>query len=361
MDCTVAVITKLHEPLELWTVPIPDLEPGSVLIRVDSATLCGTDAHRWEGHLPPNDRPFVPGHETCGTIVDMRGVVHDILNVPLKNGDRVISSYAHCGHCYYCRVSRQTTLCAQNTNYGAWAPEKLLGGCAEYHVFPVGTSLVRVPDNVPSELAASAACALRTVLHGFEQLGSIESHESVLVLGAGPLGLYATAVARDRGARNVYTIGAPAARVSVATAWGADEIVDMDVMPVFDDRLTWIRERTGGRGADIVLNCASSAAFLDGLQMVRPGGRFVNLGVSGGPDLPVNPDLLFRGVRINTVVMAEARHFFEAIEFLHTRMGKFPFEKLLSNRFPLDRTTDALRGMAAFQEIKPVILPHVRS
>lgn len=358
MDCKAAVITTLNAPLEIRSVPIPPLEAGAVLIRVDAATLCGTDAHRWQGHVHAEDSPFVPGHETCGTIVDMRGPVFDILNVPLALGDRVISSYAHCGHCYYCRVSRQTTLCKQNVNYGAWAPEKLLGGCAEYHVFSAGTTLVRIPENVPSEYAASAACALRTVLHGFEQLGSIESWESVLVLGAGPLGLYATAVARDRGARNVYTIGAPAMRVSVATAWGADDVLDMDTLPEFAGRHAWVLERTGGRGADIVLNCASSGAFLDGLAMVRPGGRFVNLGVSGGPALPVDPDLLFRGVRISTVVMAEARHFFEAIEFLHTRMEKFPFGKLLSNRYPLAGTTDALRGMASFAEIKPVIIPH---
>ena len=358
MDSKVAVITALHEELEIWSVPIPELQPGGALVRVDAATLCGTDAHRWEGHIPSNESPFVPGHETCGTIVELRGDVRDILNVPLKPGDRVISSYAHCGHCYYCRVTRQTTLCAENTNYGTWSPAKMMGGCAEYHVFPPGTTLVRVPDEVSSELAASAACALRTVLHGFEQLGTIATHESVLVLGAGPLGLYATALARDRGAKRVYTIGAPALRVSVATAWGADEVLDMDTAPTLAERLAWIRARTGGRGADIVFNCANSVAFVDGMNMARPGGRFVSLGHSGGPPLALDPDLLFRGVRIDTVVMEEARHFYQAIEFLATRAGAFPFEKLLSNRFPLERTTDALRGMAALLEIKPVILPH---
>ncbi len=286
--------------------------------------------------------------------------MRDVLDVPLRPGDRVISSYAHCGHCYYCRVTRQTTLCERNTVYGAWHPAKLLGGCAEYHVFPAGTSLVRVPAAVPPELAASAACALRTVMHAFELLGPIAAYESVLVLGAGPLGLYATAVACDRGAERVFTAGAPAARLAVATSWGAAETLDLDTMPALDDRVDWIRERTAGRGADIVLNCASSAAFVDGMRLVRPGGRFVHLGTSGGAALALDPALLFRGVRISTVVMAEARHFFEAIEFLATRSARFPFERLLSNRFPLAGTTDALRGMAAFREIKPVIVPHAR-
>jgi D-arabinose 1-dehydrogenase-like Zn-dependent alcohol dehydrogenase len=67
VESKVAVITALREELEIWSVPIPELAPGAVLIRVDAATLCGTDAHRWEGHIPANDDPFVPGHETAAT------------------------------------------------------------------------------------------------------------------------------------------------------------------------------------------------------------------------------------------------------------------------------------------------------
>ena len=357
MESRTAVITGLNSELEIRTVKIPDLVPGSVLIKVDAATLCGTDAHRWQGHRPSKEQPFVPGHETCGTIVDMRGELRSLLDEPLAIGDRIVSSYSHCGHCYYCRVARQTTLCKHNTYYGVWAPEKLMGGCADYHVFPPGASLVKVPENVSSPLAASSACALRTVLHGFEQLGMIQSWESVVVLGAGPLGLYATAVARDRGAKRVYTIGAPKARLSVATAWGADGAVNMDEVPAVDDRVAWVREQTGGRGADIVINCANSPAFVDGLRMCRPGARFVSIGVSGGPTLALPTDLLFLGISIRTIVMAEARHFYEALEFLSTRQKAFAFERMLSNTFPLSGTTDALRGMAEFREVKPVIVP----
>jgi L-iditol 2-dehydrogenase len=298
----------------------------------------------------------VPGHETCGTIVDMRGPVRSLLNEPLSAGDRVISSYSHCGHCYFCRVSRQTTLCNDAIYYGVWHPERLLGGCAEYHIFPPGASLVRVPENVPAPLAASSACALRTVLHGFEQLGSIASYETVLVLGAGPLGLYAAAVARDRGAKRVYVIGAPAARLEVARAFGADDVLDLTEVASASDRLAWVKERTDGLGADIVFNCANSAAFIEALNMCRRGGRTVSIGHSGGPDLALNPDKLFDQITIRTVAMAEARHFYEAVTFLSTRMERFPFAAMLSNTFPLERTTDAMRGMANFTEVKPVIV-----
>ena len=137
-ECLAAVVTKYQDAVELWRVPLPEMEPYSVMIRVDAATLCGTDAHRWLGHLndeggsdqpfiEPLKLPYVPGHETCGTIVDTRGPVTDILNQPLKPGDRIISSYAHCGHCYYCRVTRQTTLCNDNISFGHHHPRKMMG------------------------------------------------------------------------------------------------------------------------------------------------------------------------------------------------------------------------------------------
>jgi threonine dehydrogenase-like Zn-dependent dehydrogenase len=372
-DCLAAVINEPLKPLELRRVTIPELEPKSVLIKVDAATLCGTDAHRWQGHMGEDGNadmpfisatvpPFIPGHETTGTIVDMRGALTDILGEPLKNGDRIITSYPHCGECYYCRVARQTTLCANCISFGHSRADKfpyLLGGCAEYHYFPPKGSFIKIPPEVPAPLAASAACALRTVMHGFEQLGGIASHETVLVQGCGPLGLYSTAVARDRGARRILVIGAPESRLQVAREWGADEVLNIDKIKDHEKRVEWVRDQTSGRGPDIVFQCANSHAIPEGLRMIRPGGRFVNIGVTGGPALNIPPMMFFRGVRMSCVVMAEARHFYQAIEFLATRRKHFPFEKIISGTYTLDKTTEALKAMAEFREVKPLILPTV--
>lgn len=368
-ECLAAVVTKFQDAVELWQVRLPELEPSSVLARVDAATLCGTDAHRWLGHLndggadqpfiEPLTLPYVPGHETCGTIVETRGPVTDILNQPLRSGDRIISSYAHCGHCYYCRVTRQTTLCNDNNSFGHHHPSKMMGGCAEYHYFPPGGSFIRVPEDVPSELAASAACALRTIMHSFEQLGSIASHETMLIQGCGPLGLYALAVAKDRGMKKVLMIGAPAARLAVAKEWGADHILDLSTVEKSADRVAWARDLTSGRGADIVVNCANSHAMPEGLRMARPGGRLVQVGVSGGADVGVPPMLLFRGVQIFSTVMAEARHFYQAVDFIATRQRQYNFNKLISNTYTLDKLTEALKAMSEWREVKPLILPKV--
>jgi L-iditol 2-dehydrogenase len=105
------------------------------------------------------------------------------------------------------------------------------------------------------------------------------------------------------------------------------------------------------------MNCADSHALPEGLRMARPGGRLVQIGVSGGADIAVPPMLFFRGVQILSTVMAEARHFYQAVEFIATRSKQFDFKKLISNTYTLDKLTDALKAMSEFREVKPLILP----
>jgi D-arabinose 1-dehydrogenase-like Zn-dependent alcohol dehydrogenase len=366
-DSRAAVVTAFNKPLELWSLPLPEPEPGGVIVKVDAATLCGTDAHRWSGRLqettnadlpflPTVTVPYVPGHETCGTIVELRGPVFDIEGRRLKTGDRIISSYAHCGHCYYCRITAQPTFCAEKQVYGASPPDRFFGGCAEYHAFPAKCSFIRVPDNVPPPVAASATCALRTIMHSYEQIGGIAPHETILTLGSGPLGLYALAVGIDKGAQRNLLIGAPKARLDVGRAWGAHDVLDIADLPDAQARIDWVRERTGGRGADVVVNCATAGSFTEALRMTRPGGKLVQVAVGGPVPMQVQQNLMFRGVTVLSTVMAEARHFHQAIQFVATRGDKFDFGKLISNSYPLSRTGDALKAMEELTEVKPLII-----
>lgn len=359
-DCLAAVVTAFSQPLEMRRVPIPELGSTAMLVRVDAATLCGTDVHFWHGAPSlASELPFIPGHETSGTIVDMHGDRGDLLGEPLKVGHRIIWAYPFCGHCYYCTVANQPSLCSHAVRFGRVRcdqPPYLLGGCAEYHYVPAGCDIVRVPDEVSSPLAASAACALRTVMHGFERLDPLASHETVLVQGCGPVGLFATAVARDRGARKVLVIGAPQPRLQVAMDWGADGTLNIEEYPEPAARRTWVLEQTAGRGPDVVIQCATSAAIAEGLDLIRPGGRFLSIGGSGGNISTDANTLSVKQLQIIGVRSGAGRHHYQALAFLATRRS-IPFERLISGTYTLDQTTQALQAMAEYREVKPVILP----
>jgi threonine dehydrogenase-like Zn-dependent dehydrogenase len=356
--CRAAVITAFNEPLEVRAVEIPELEPGGMLTHVEAATLCGTDVHRWHGSLGiAGSLPFIPGHETCGIVAEIRGSRTDLLGRPLRQGDRVLWAYPSCGHCYYCTVARQHTLCSQKQSWGHQKIDEypyLLGGLAEYQYAPPASAVISVPDEVNAPLAASAACALRTVMSGFERLGAIASHETVVIQGAGPLGLYATAVARDHGANRIVVVGAPAARLKVAKKLGADAVLDLEKVTKPDDRIAWVRDQTGGRGGDVVIQVASGEAVAEGLQMVRPGGRYVSIG--GGGKNPVPLESLGRAISYVNIQQAEPRHWLQAVEFLASRRS-LPFDEIITGSYDLDGASEAFRLMAEFKIVKPVIRP----
>lgn len=356
--CRAAVISGFKQPLEVRQVTIPDLEPGGMLARVEAATLCGTDIHRWHGPADIAERlPIIPGHETCGIVVDLNGERKDLLGRPLKNGDRVLWAYPSCGHCYYCTVARQHTLCAEKVFWGKNSANEypyLLGGLAEYQYAPPGSAVITVPDEVDAALAASAACALRTVMHGFERLGAVASHETVVIQGAGPLGLYATAVARDHGAYRVLVVGAPAERLKVAKEFGADDVLNLDDVKDVSDRIGWVRDHTDGRGADVVIQVASGEAVAEGLQMVRSGGRYVSIG--GGGSNPVPLQALGRAISYVSIAQAEPRHWLQAVDFLATRRS-IPFKRIITGSYSLDNVSEAFRLMSEFKIVKPVIYP----
>ncbi len=358
-DCRAAVVTAHGQPLEIQRVPIPDLEPGALLVRIEASTLCGTDVHRWDGSLGRGyTLPMITGHEPCGTIEALNGDRTDILGDPVRPGDRIVWSYVSCGHCYWCAVALQPCVCPGRASWGHHRSDRhpyLLGSCAEYMYVPPECQLIRVPAEVSSASAAAAACAYRTVMHGYDRLGAIKSHETVVIQGSGPLGTFATAVARDHGARQVLVIGAPAARLAVTRRMGADEVLNLDDVTDPAERRRWVRDRTAGRGADVVIQVANNHAVPEGLAMLRRGGRFVHIGAGGDAAIPV--DSLPEQLTLYTVRSGEPRHWLQAIDFLASRRKTFPFEEMISASYSLDQVNEAMQAMASYQVVKPVIYP----
>jgi L-iditol 2-dehydrogenase len=353
-----AVVTAPNRPIEIWDLPVPDLEPGALLVRVDASTLCGTDVHRWRGSLEAGPGPFVTGHEPCGFVEDIRGARTDILGAPLRPGDRVVWSYVSCGHCYWCSVALQPCLCPRRLSWGHNPVDRhpiLLGSCAEYMYVPPSCQVVHVPDVVSSASAAAAACAYRTVMHGFDRLGAVKSHETVLIQGSGPLGIFAAAVARDHGAKTVLVAGAPRARLEMAARMGADAVIDIGEVGQPEQRVEWVRDHTAGRGADVVIQAATNEAVPEGLRMLRAGGRYLSIGGGGRAQMRVED--LRHEMTLYTVRSGEPRHWLQALDFLSSRRGTYPLEDMISRTYALDQINDAMEAMAGYQLVKAVIDP----
>lgn len=359
-----AVITEFNGKLEVRDLPVPSLEPGALLVRVEAATVCGSDVHVWDGSLHaggirPIELPVVPGHEMSGVVVAKEDGAHFTGGGEIKLGERIVFTQGRCGTCYFCAVVNQPNLCPNRQHYGTNCERfpYLVGGFSEYcYVYPKSQK-IRVPDDVKPEWASAGSCALRTVISAYERLGRIQPWQTVVIQGSGPLGLFATALAKKSGAGRIIVIGAPEARLRLAADWGATDLVSIADAPDPQSRVEAVRELTGGHGAEIVMEWSGAgSAFAEGLDMVRRGGRFLVGGQVGAHQVEIKPSTIMKNnLDIIGSMSAVESHYWQAMDFLSRTQDEFDFDRILSSRFGLDQVTEAFRGMQELTEIKPVI------
>lgn len=359
-----AVLAQFNQPLELRQYDLPStLEPGAALVRTEMAGICGTDVHLWKGELPIQ-LPVILGHETVGRITALGdGLERDWTGQPLRVGDRITwTSTTSCGQCYYCAEKHQPTRCPQRRAYGIGyrcdVEPHFLGGYAEYHYLRPRANLFKLPDALSTEAVIGAGCALITAIHGVERTG-IEWRDTVVVQGAGPVGIAALAVAKSAGAGQVIVIGAPKARLEMARRFGADQVIDLADVRTPAERMAAVREWTRGFGADVVLECVGApAAVTEGMELCRDGGKYLILGhyCDAGP-IAWNPHLVTRKqLTVTGSWSSEPRHLRAALEFLRATPDRFPFAEMVSHRFPLARANEALQTTAGWQCAKSVLV-----
>lgn len=346
------------EALEVGSV-----RPGGALVRIDAATVCGTDVHISDGVFDHLARlPLIMGHEGTGTVLELGdGLDLDARGQPLQPGDRIVWAHNWCGRCYFCAVAKQPTLCENTMGYG-WGPYQegaINGTFSEHlHVSP-DSRVLKVPDSVSSPLASAATCALRTVMHALDRLPRIRFSDTVVVLGAGPVGVFCAAAAVHSGAHQVILIGAPASRLAATQAWALTARIDIDDTEP-GERVEAVRSLTGGRGADVVFECAGPPeAFTEGMDMVRAGGALMVIGQAHGQTVPVPTTAMkVRQLTVRTSLSADISHFHDALQFLDRHGGALDLESAVcSKTYSLDQVTDALAAMRAGAEMKPVIVP----
>jgi threonine dehydrogenase-like Zn-dependent dehydrogenase len=358
-----AVLRKFKEPLKIENVPIPkNVETNAALVKIEACSICGTDVHLWQGSLALTvNLPVIIGHEMVGSILKLGyGADRDSVGNPLRVGDRVIYTHTACGSCFFCTTARKPTLCMNRRAYMYENMEQepyLLGGFSEYGYILPQAGRLKVPDNVSNELASLSSCALRSVMNAMSQLGEIDPTETVVIQGAGPLGLLATANAKVRGARKVIVIGAPQARLDLAREFGADVCISVETTTT-EERLELVKSLTSGRGADIVLEFTGvPAAFVEGLHLARRGARYLVVGQLGEGKTEFQPSLIVKkNITVIGSFSGDARSYSLALDFISRHVADFPFEKMITGRYKLDEVNMALERMKNMQEIKPVIL-----
>ena len=340
------------KPIEIKEYPVPEPGPGSALVRISLANVCGSDLHAWRGDVDFAKRgralPRHLGHEGTGRIAALgEGVTADSNGAPLAVGDRVVFAYFFpCGRCRAC-LNDKDWACpsrAQHLVKSCDEPPHFKGTFGDYFYLYPNHTVFKVPDELPDELVVGVNCAMAQVTAGLD-LAGVTLGEQVVIQGAGGLGIYAIAVARERGAGQVIVVDGVPERLELAAQFGADDFVDLQALPSPAQRIARVKELTAGWGADVVLEVAGFPQVTDeGLRMVRSGGRYVEIGnISPGLTFPADPALwVTQNITIYGNNHYAKRHLRDALDLLRRGRHKYPFDQVVSHRFPLEQINEVM-------------------
>ncbi len=331
-----ALVLMGPDDLLLKTVPVPEPGPADVLIRVESCAICRSDLSMMENPFP-GQAPYgelILGHEYAGTVVGLGETVDEF-----RAGDRVaVEAHLGCGRCRNCRLGDYTSC----LNYGNRRKGHRCNGhvtpgaYAQYVVNHINT-VHRIPDAVSFD-EASLVTNLGCVLYGYENLGGYVAGESVLVIGAGPLGLVSAAAAGALAADRVFLSDVLPARLAVGAKIGADRLIDASK----EDPLRVILDETGGQGVDYAVESSGTQAGLDlAVKATRRNGKVLLLAIPHHP-VPVDfKDLSLNDKDIITNRGESRANVARAVSLLAT--GRVSLAPLVSHTFPLARYEEALR------------------
>jgi len=276
-----------------WTdVPDRRIEAATdAIVRIDSSTICGTDLHILKGDVPEVKPGTILGHEAVGTIVEVGDAV-----TTLAVGDRVlVSCITSCGRCRFCREGHYG-LCMGG---GGWIFGHLIDGLqAEYARVPfVETSVYKVPEGLTDEDVLFLADILPTAYEVGVLNGKLEPGDTMVVVGAGPIGLAAIMTAKLFTPARIVAVDLADSRLEKAREFGADVVVNNGR----EDAVAKVMELTGGLGADLSIEAVGVPdTFELCTALVRPGGRVANVGVHGHSATLHLETLWIRDVTITT-------------------------------------------------------------
>ena len=334
--------------LELRELPVPDIDADSGLVRIEACGICGSDAEQYAGVLPVRF-PLIPGHEPLGIVERIGDRAAKRWKVDV--GDRVaVEAPIPCGRCAACRGGRYQVCRARGFLFGHGyvplsEPPSLWGGYADYMYLDACSIVHRVRKDIP----AAIAVMFNPLGAGFRWAVDIPRTgpgDTVLVLGPGQRGLASVIAARAAGADTIIVTGLSrdARKLALARELGADHVIDVER----EDARARVRELTGGRGAEVVIEVTANAAepVAEALHYVAPGGRIVLAGVKGFRSVPdfVSDLIVMKEAKILGAFGVTSPAYASAIRLIES--GRIPLAELHTHDFPLADTERAIQILA---------------
>jgi L-iditol 2-dehydrogenase len=327
-----AAVYRGVNDVRLETVPVPKIGPGEMLVRVHSCGVCGTDLKKIS--TGSHSAPRIFGHETSGVVAAVGDSVTDY-----RPGDRVmVFHHIPCRECFYCK-HKTFAQCSTYKKVGCTAGfEASGGGFAEYvrvmdWIVQHGT--VRIPDAVSFEQACFVE-PVNTCMKGIDAL-RLQPGETVLAIGQGPIGIILSVLARRAGAR-LITSDLYAERLRIGASFGLEQSIDASRTNVVDR----VRELSEGRGADaVILAVGGNSLIRTAMDSARPGGRVLLFAQTQHGEAVIDPAAIcvdektLVGSYSASVDLQE-----ESVRFVMNR--EMDLERLISHRFPLTESTQAL-------------------
>jgi len=337
-----ALVYPAWDHLEVRDVPEPAPRPGEVVVRVAAVGICGSELEGFITRSPRRTPPLIMGHEFCGEIEEVGEGVSGY-----RPGDRVVvNSVISCGRCEACRDG-QTHLCPDREVFGMKRP----GGFAELCAVPVATLLP-----LPEKVSPVEGALVEPLANGVHALSLVAQRlpETVLVIGAGTIGLMALQVAKAMGAFRLACADTNERRLEVAHALGAEPVFN----PARGDLVAAVREFTRGRGADVVVDAVgASVTRRQAVAASRPGGEVVWIGLHEDATEVSGFDVVLGERRVSGSYAVTPRDLRTAIGlFAHGKIEMAPWVK----PFPLAEGARVFRELVTAPPedyIKAVLLP----
>ncbi len=367
--------------LEYQQLPYPDhLEPGAMIVKVEMSGICGTDKHAFKGETTlyggtesEQDMvfPSVHGHENSGIVVEMNGDNIEYSGKPLKVGDRVTNCpNVICGECWYCRSVHGYPYCSHHQGIGmTYYADRfpyIVGGWAEYMYLPPKAWVYKVPEYIPVEYSCmSELFVVTAILDRAKEYAAYAGKgfhfgDTVVVQGAGPIGMLMVAKARMLGAGKIIALDGFDKKLELAKEFSADVTINIKDMPD-KDLVEAIRAETEGRGADVVVETVGRPEVLRvGLEMLRRGGTYLetgNFADTGEVSINVHRHIAAKNVLIYGNTNHPHDGYYAAFDMMWRNRDRFPIEKLITQRFKLDQAQEAMEKSFDEDALKVVFTP----